>query len=281
MEQDPGDGRSGQGAELWADRMARVGYVAKGLVFLLVGGLAIGAAAGLGGKATDPSGALVTVARTLPGRAALAFVALGLVAHAAFRAALVVVGEPYVRRGPFWRLLRRITNGFGAIIYIGMAVTAGALVIGRGARVHTDNDAETRHLSARLLTSPWGRPLLIGVALGILIGAGVQLARAFGRNHIREQLRVDEMTGAELQMVMVVGRIAFAARGIVLATCGYFVARAAIDGAPREARGPAGALHAVGELPHGNIWLAAVAAGLIAFGAYGLLQARWRRLFRR
>jgi hypothetical protein len=279
MEQDPGDGRSGQGAKLWADRMARVGYVAKGLVFLLVGGLAIGAAAGLGGKATDPSGALVTVARTLPGRAALVFVALGLVAHAAFRAALVVVGEPYVRRDPFGRLLRRIANGFGTIIYLGMAVTAGALAIGRGARVHTDNDAETRHFSARILTSPWGRPLLIGVALGILVGAVVQLARALGPNHIREQLRVDEMTEGELQMVMVVARIAFAARGIVLAACGYFVGRAAIDGAPREARGPAGALHAVGELPHGNIWLAAVAAGLIAFGAYGLLQARWRRLF--
>ena len=63
--------------------------------------------------------------------------------------------------------------------------------------------------------------------------------------------------------------------------CGYFVARAAIDGAAREARGPAGALRAVGELPHGNLWLATVAAGLLAVGAYGLAEAKWRRLFGR
>jgi hypothetical protein len=262
--------------------VARVGYVAKGLVFLLVGGLAVAAAAGLGGgKATDPSGALVAVARTPAGRAALAFVALGLIAHAAFRAALVLVGEPYVHRGPVARVARRISNGFAAVVYVGMALTAGALAVGWGAHVHTDKDAETRHLSARILTAPFGRPLLIGIALGILVAAAVQLVRVFGPNHVRERLRVEEMTERECKTVAVVGRIAFAARATVLAACGYFLGRAAIDSAPRKARGPAGALHAVWELPHGDLLLAAVAAGLIAFGAYGLLEARWRRMFGR
>jgi hypothetical protein len=274
-------GYGGRPAELWADRVARVGYVAKGLVFLLVGGLAIAAAVGRGGMATDPSGALAAVAGTPMGRAALAFVALGLVAHAAFRGALVVVGEPYVKRGPVGQVLRRITNGFGVLIYAGLAVTAGALAMGWGAQVHTNKDAETRHFSARLLTTSFGRPLLIGVALGIGVAALVQLVRAFGPNHVREQLRVGEMNDLQRTTVVVIARIAYTARGIVLAACGYFVARAAIDGAPREARGPAGALRAVGELPHGNLWLAAVAAGLLAVGAYGLLEARWRRLFGR
>ena len=261
--------------------MARVGYVAKGLVFLLVGGLAIAAAAGWGGRATDPSGALATVARTHAGRAALGFVALGLVAHAAFRGALVIVGEPYVKRSPVGRVLRRIANGFGVLIYAGLAVTAGALTIGWGAHVHTNKDAQTRHLSARILATSFGRPLLIGVALGIAVAAIVQLVRAFGPNHVREQLRVGEMSELQRRTVAVVARIAFAARGIVLVACGYFVARAAIDGAPREARGPAGALRAVGELPHGNLWLAPVAAGLLEVGAYGLAEAKWRRLFER
>jgi hypothetical protein len=261
--------------------VARVGYVAKGLVFLLVGGLAIAAAAGWGGTVTDPSGALAAVARTHAGRAALAFVALGLVAHAAFRGALVIVGEPYVKRGPVGRVLRRIANGFGVLIYAGLAVTAGALTMGWGAHVDTNKDAETRHVSARILTTSFGRPLLIGVALGIAVAAIVQLVRAFGPNHVREQLRVGEMSELQRRTVAVVARIAFAARGIVLVVCGYFVARAAIDGAPREARGPAGALRAVGELPHGNLWLATLAAGLLAAGAYGLAEAKWRRLFER
>jgi hypothetical protein len=160
--------------------VARVGYIAKGLVFLLVGGLAIAAAAGLGGTTTDPSGALVTVARTSAGRAALALVALGLVAHAAFRVALAVRGEPYVKRGALARAVRRSANGWCALIYLGLALTAAALAVGYGKHVATNRDAETRHLSARILIQPFGRPVLAGVALGILVAAIVQLVRAFG-----------------------------------------------------------------------------------------------------
>jgi hypothetical protein len=268
-------------AQPWADWVARVGYITKGLVFMLVGGLAIAAAAGLGGRATDPPGALAMVAQLPAGRVALAFLAAGLIAHAAFRAALVVVGEPYVHRGSLRRLGRRIANGFAALIYTGMALTAGARAAGWGTHLRAGRDAETRHLSARILAIPFGRPLLIGVALGILVAAVVQLARAFGPDHVRERLRVEEMTALERRTVAILGRIAFAARATVLAGCGYFVARAAVDGAPREARGPAGALHAAWELPHGALWLAAIAGGLIVFGAYGLLEAKWRRLFDR
>jgi hypothetical protein len=77
------------------------------------------------------------------------------------------------------------------------------------------------------------------------------------------------------------GRIAYVARATVLGGCAYFLARGAIDRAPREARGPAGALRAVWHLPHGGLWLALVASGLVAFGAYGVLEAKWRRVFPR
>jgi hypothetical protein len=251
-------------------------------VFLLVGGLGVAAATGVaGGEATDPSGALAKVAHTLPGRAVLAFVAVGLLAHAGFRAVLVVVGEPYVDRGRLGRGVRRLSNGCGALLYAGMAVTAAAFTVGWGAQVHTDKDAESRHLSARILTEPFGRPFLVAVACGILAAAVVQLVRAFGPNHMREQLRADAMTEGQRVMVVVVGRIAFVARAIVLAAGGYFLARAAIDRAPHEARGPAGALHSVWELPHGDVLLAMVSVGLVAFGSYVLLEARWRRLFGR
>jgi uncharacterized integral membrane protein len=263
----------------WADRAARAGYVTRGLVFLLVGGLAVAAAAGLGGKATGPSGALRTVARLPAGRALLVLVALGLLAHVAFRAVLVLVGEPYLRQGPLGRVMRRIANGFSALAYLGLASSTAALAAGWGGHRRAGRDAEPRELSARLLSAPFGRPLLAAVALGILIAAVVQLVRALAPPRIAERLRSEEMSEAERAIAQAMGRVAFAARAVVLAACGYFVGRAAIDRAPREARGPAGALHAVWELPHGALWLAAVGGGLIVFGAYGLLEARWRRLF--
>lgn len=265
----------------WADAIARVGYVAKGAVFLLVGGLALAAAVGMGGEATDPSGALAAVAQARVGRFLLAGIALGLLAHAAFRAALVIVGEPYADRGPVMRVLRKIANSFSALIYVGLAVTAGALAAGWSALAHTNKDADTRHWSAELLATPYGRPLLIGVAVVILVAALTQAVRAFGPNPVRRRLRVEEMSERECRAMAAIGRVAFLARATIIGVVGYYLARAGIEAAPRVARGPAGALKAVWNLPHGNLWLGAVAMGLLAFGAYGLLEARWRRLFGR
>ena len=74
--------------------------MARGAVYILVGGLALAAAAGAGGKPTDPSGALSTLVRCPPAGPRLALIAVGLLVHAAFQAALVLTGEPYVKQGP-------------------------------------------------------------------------------------------------------------------------------------------------------------------------------------
>jgi len=275
--------RAASKGEPWTDRAARAGYLARGAVYILVGGLALAAAAGGGGKPTDPSGALSTLLGMPAGRAALALIAGGLLVHAGFRVALVLTGEPYVKQGPWQRAATRVRHAFAACLYAGMALTAGARTIagGRARRTHGADDEQTRHLSARVLAEPFGRPLLIAIGVGLGVAAAVALVRAFGPNNVRERLRVEAMTPQQCQLMAALGRVAYVARATVLAACGYFLVRAAIDRAPRETRGAGGALRAVWELPHGRVWLALVAAGLIAFGVYGVLEARWRRLFTR
>jgi hypothetical protein len=276
--------RAARKGQPWTDRVAQAGYVARGVVYILVGGLALAAAAGVGGgRTTDPSGALSSLVRMPAGRAALALVAAGLLVHAAFRAALVVTGEPYVKQGPWRRAAARVRHGFAACLYAGMALTAAAATIAsrRHAQAHADNDEQTRHLSARLLAQPFGRPILIAIGVGLGIAAVVAIVRAFGPNNVRQRLRVEEMTERQCRLMAALGRIAYVARATMYGAIGYFLVRAAIDRAPRETRGSAGALHAVWELPHGNLWLALVAAGLIAFGVYGVLEGKWRRLFAR
>jgi hypothetical protein len=262
----------------WTNRAARAGYVARGIVYVLVGGLALAAAAGAGGRPTDPNGALRTLARMPAGQIGLGLIAAGLMVHAAFRALLMVVGEPYVKQGRWGRVATHVRHGFAACLYAGMALTAAALAAGWYGHAGKDNDAETRHLSARLLAQPFGRPALVAIAIGVGIAAAVQIVRAFGPNRTRERLRVQEMTARQSNFMVALGRVAHVGRAAVLAVCAYFLMRGAIDRAPREARGPGGALRAVWELPHGGVWLALVAAGLIAFGVYGVLEARWRRL---
>jgi hypothetical protein len=274
--------RAASKGQPWTDGAARAGYVARGLVYSLVGGLALAAAAGVGGgRPTDPSGALSSLLRMPAGRAALALVAVGLLAHAAFRAALVVTGEPYVKQGPWRRAATRVRHGFAACLYAGMALTAAAATIAGGRHAHADNDHQTRHLSARLLTEPFGQPILIAIGVGLGIAAVVAIVRALGPNNIRQRLRLEEMTERQCRLMAALGRVAYVARATVFGACGYFLIRAGIDRAPRETRGSAGALRAVWELPHGSLLLALVAAGLIAFGVYGVLEARWRRLFAR
>jgi hypothetical protein len=115
----------------------------------------------------------------------------------------------------------------------------------------------------------------------VLLAAAVQIVRAVGPNDVRRRLRVEEMSERTCRAMEALGRVAFLARATVLAVVGLSLAEAALRRAPSAARGPGGALRTVWELPHGDLLLARVAGGLIAFGAYGLLEARWRRLVSR
>ena len=268
-------------AQPWPDRVARGGYVAKGALFLLVGCLAAAAAAGWGGETTDPSGALITVAHAPAGRLILVLATVALLAHAAFRAALVLLGEPYDQRGLVWRWWRAIVNAGSAAFYGYISFKAGALALGAGERAGGDKDQQAHHWSARLLSAPYGRWLLAGVAIAILIAAVVQMVRAFLPSTAKRRLRLEEMNHRQRLLVSVVGRLALLARATILASIGYFLGKAAVHWSPGVARGAAGALHAVLEQPHGHWLLGLVAVGLLAFGAFGLLEARWRRLFRR
>lgn len=273
--------RAANKGQPWTDRAARVGFLARGSVYVLVGGVALTAALGAGGAPTDPSGALMRLGRMPAGRAALALIALGLLVHAAFRAVLAVIGEPYVKQRRWQRLATRARHGFSALFYLGMSSTAALLAAGRSAEAHADKDAQTRGLSAWLLGAPFGRPLLVAIAAGIAVAAAVELVRAFGPNRARDHLRVEAMREGQCKLMVALGRVAYVARATVLAACAYFLVRGAINRSPRETRGPAGALRAVWELPHGGLWLALIAAGLLAFGAYSVLEARWRRVFAR
>jgi hypothetical protein len=268
-------------AQPWADGIARVGYLAKGAVLLMVGALALFAAMSLGGKATDPSGAFLEVGRSPTGRAVLIAIALGSLAHALFRGALAVVGEPYAEnwRGGRGQIARRMSYLGSAILYVGLAGTAAALGLGWRALGHGSGDAEARRGAGRVLHLPFGRIFLGAIAAAILIAAVLCVVRAFGTNEVRQRLRVEVMTEAQCRVMAVLGRVAYLARATVLGIISYFLARAAYSDSPRAARGSGGALRALEAHSQGHVLLGVVALGLIAFGVYVVLEARWRRMF--
>jgi hypothetical protein len=267
-------------AQPWSDRLARLGFIAKAVVYLAVAGFALTAIAGLGGEATGPSGVLRDAAATAVGRTMIGVVTLGLIAHALFRGLLAFIGEPYGPPTPGQRLARRITNATVALGYGGLAASAAALSIGGRAPARADDDATAQHWSARALHAPLGRLLLLAVAVVIAVVAVVHLARVAFPGPLLRRLRMEEMSAGQRLVAGVLGRLAYLSRAIILGTIAYYLWKAAILRSPGQARGPGGALHAAWEFPHGNVLLAMMAGGLVAVGAFALLEARWRRLFR-
>jgi hypothetical protein len=266
-------------AQPWPDRLARAGFVAKGSVYLAVGGLAMAAAVGLRGQATDPVGALADAATTAIGRSLIGAIGLGLIAHALFRAALAVVGEPYGAQTLLRRVGRRISNAASTLCYVALGATAMALAVGWKSSGRTNDDATAQHWTAFALHAPLGRSVLIIVAVALTVAAIAQIVRAAWPHSVQRRLQMETMSAREQAIVGVVGRLAFLSRASVLLTISYFLWKGAILRAPGDVRGPGGALHAFWEAPHGNVLLAVVAGGLLAVGAFALIEARWRRLF--
>ncbi|MGH7528401.1 MAG: DUF1206 domain-containing protein [Gemmatimonadales bacterium] len=256
----------------WVERLARAGYAAKGAVYLLIGILAFQAAAGAGGRATGTSGVLRTLVRQPFGRWLLAIVALGLLGYAVWRAVSAIV-DPEGRGREGWkRLLARIGFACSALIHIGIGWEAVRLVLGRGGG---GGDDGTESRTAELLSAPLG-PWLVGlVAAGVASYGVAQIARGL-RGDVAERLALGALGGDERRLVIRAARVGMVARGVVFNMIGVFLAQAALEHDPSEAGGLGEALRVLQQQPYAPVLLGAVAIGLVAYGAFQLVKARYR-----
>lgn len=261
-------------ANPWIEPLGRAGFAAKGLVYGLVGVLALMAAFGLGGETTDAQGALEWITRAPFGRALLAAVAVGLFGYAVWR--FVQAGTDTENHGSDAQgLLARGGYAVNGAVYASLAVTAARMALGSDNSASGDQSAQD--WTARLLAQPFG-PWLVGAAGLVMIGLGLfQLYRAYSADFQRKLKRM-EMSTAEDRWITRLGRVGFAARGLVFGLVGTFLIVAAVQTNPEEARGLAGALATLAAQPYGPWLLALVAVGLFAYGLFMLIQARYRRM---
>lgn len=263
-------------ARPWVERLARAGYVAKGIVNGLVGVLALQVARGAGGATTDARGTLEPILLAPFGRVLLAAVALGLVAYGLWRVVEAAV-DPEGKGTDAAGLLAR--GGYAAIGagYLGLALSAGRLLLGAGAAT---SESTYQGWTAGLLARPFGR-WLVALAGLVVLGAGAfQLYQAWSAKFV-EQLRLGELGPDQRTLVTRLGRLGCAARGVVFGIIGLFLLLAAVREQPEQAHGIGGALAALAQRPYGPWLLGAVAVGLIAYGAYVLVEARYRRMLLR
>jgi hypothetical protein len=254
------------------DRGARLGYVARGLVYVIIGGFASLAAVARGGGTTDQQGALQVLLTQPFGRALLVIVALGLLGYALWRI-LMGIRDPEGHGNDGKALARRAGYVASGLANLALAAFAGSLALPGVIPSPGSGSDGAQDWTATLMRQPFGRWLVAAVGL-VVVGVAVAFAvRAFKASFERH---LDQRACTPL--VRNVCRAGILARAVVFAIIGGFLLVAAWHADPSEAGGLGAALRALRTQPFGPVLLGAVGLGLVAFAVYSFVAARWRRI---
>ena len=250
--------------------MARLGYVARGLVYMIVGGFALLAALG-GERASGTKGALAKLLAQPLGTTLLCGVALGLLCFAAWRLAQCFLDADHDGRSAT-AIARRAFYGANALFYAGLAGWAASLAFAWSGG--PDNDQEVRDWTAWLMAQPLGR-VAVGVLGAAIAAAGVAVATKGITGSFARRL---ELKAETRRWLLPLGRFGHLARAAVFVIIGGFLITAAARYDAGEALGLGGSLRVLQQQPYGSLLLAVTAAGLLAFGAYQIVEAAYRRV---
>lgn len=254
----------------WIATLARIGYVAKALLYATVGILAAQTALRRGGRTTDSSGALREVLRAPMGEALLLVIALGLAGYALWRIVEAITdaeGKGADAKG----LARRAGSALRGLAYGALAIAAFRLATGSG----RGGGERSEEFAAKVFELPGGEVLLWVAAAATIAYACYQLYRAYAAK-LGSQLDLSAVSAGVGRWVIGLSRAGIAARGVVFGFIGILLVRAALHGDPEEAGGTRESLEMLAGI--GRWALGLIALGLVAYAVYELLNARYRRI---
>ena len=249
--------------------LSRAGFVARALIYGIIGLLAFELVAGHGGKITDQQGALRTVEQRSFGHVLLAGLAIGLGGYAIWRLFRAFLGHG--REGADSGIERLGALGSG-IVYALMCAVAIQILTGPGT-----SGGNTQKTASDVFGWPAGR-WLIGAAGLVLAGVAVYQFIRGVRHKFLDDSKTEQMPRAVRTWFTILGTIGHVARAVVFALVAAFLLKAAYDYKANEAIGLDGALAKLHNGAYGSWLLGAVAAGLIAFSCFSLVEARYRRI---
>jgi hypothetical protein len=256
----------------WVEPLARAGFAAKGIVYLILGTLVTQAALGTGGRITDMRGALRAILREPYGRPLLGVLAAGLVGYALWRFLEAFADANRKGTEPKALAVRAGYAGSG-IVYGSLAIYAGRLALHAPGRGNRGGSVLDGWIDASM--AGWLVPL---AALG-LIGYAIQQFASAWRGKLDSRVRTGKAARETGRWVITVSRFGIAARACVFAGIGVLLLTSRTRSASAAAQtDTVDSLQWLAHLPNGHLVLAGVAVGLGAYGIYQLVHARYRRI---
>jgi hypothetical protein len=253
--------------------LSRSGFIARGLVYGIIGLLALDVAIGHGGKITNQQGALKTVEHQPLGHFLLALVAIGLGGYALWRLFRAALGHG--PEGADHGIERLGALGSG-IVYAAICAIAVNLLMSSSSS-SSGSSGNAKHTASGVFAWPAGRWLVLIAGL-VVIGVGIyQFIRGATKKFLADD-KTEKMGPTIERWITRAGVVGHIARAVVLGLVGVFLVKAAIDYRANEAIGLDGALAKLYAASYGPYLLGAVAAGLIVFGVFSVSEARYRRI---
>lgn len=255
----------------WIEGLARFGFVIRGIIYFVPGVLALQLALGTHGAEMTQTGAIEMIGNQPLGRALLVAVAVGLAGYALWGVIRVVFDPLHKGHSP-----RGVAKrfGFATSAFAYASLLAATLRYLTGALPHI---AKSDDWTAGLLARPFGAWLLGIIGLCWIAGAGIgEIVRGW-RGSFEDDLDLGRVGSTERRWAMRLGRFGTVARGAVFTIIGILLVSAALHANPSHA-GMDSALLALARQPFGRVLLATAGLGLVAFGVFSGLCARWMRM---
>lgn len=249
---------------------ARLGFVARGLIYVVIAWLAIQIALGHPEHQANQSGALAAVASQPLGTALLWLVGLGFLGYALWRLSEAAFGTAAEGRKAGARL-KSLVRG---VVYLAFAVSTFSFLAGNPGQ---SQKQKQQTLTAQLMHEPYGR-WLVGLAGLVFAGVGLYMIVRAAKKEFAKDLELGGLNETTRRAVLRAGMVGEAARGAVFALVGALVLDAAVTYDAKKSSGLDGALRTLAHQSYGPVLLWLAALGLLAFGAYSVACAKWAKV---
>jgi len=247
---------------------ARLGLVARGIAYIVVGVIAVMVAFGVARHEPDRAGAIEAIATKPFGYLLLWILVIGFLGLAVWRFVQAAVKRLNLTEG---HRVRALVYGIGYAI----AFFSTLMFVMHGTRP-ASGDASARDYTAHVLSLDGGR-VIVAIAGLVLVALGIIMAvRGFAAEFTR-YLRMGWMSRGTQDTVVRLGQAGYVARGAIVAGIGIAAIDAAIAYSAAKAKGVDGVLRSFAQTDFGPWLLILVALGLIAFGILSFFEAKWRR----